>query len=156
LPYILTHPLLASIFKRCAELREQAGDLPEGSAERKKLEKRLSRLEQYRLPKPDARELQQSEPIIDDSGQTIGERHSIRRRFINKRRGRPEEFTIHTRAALEEKLANPGVTWRDLAENHGFQDARTLERAVRILKNVLKSEAIPLPRESDYNQAGNM
>jgi hypothetical protein len=45
LPYILTHRLLRSIMKRHAELKEQAESLPQGSAERKTLEKRISHLE---------------------------------------------------------------------------------------------------------------
>jgi hypothetical protein len=42
LPYILTHPLLKSIMVRHAELKEQAESLPQGSAEWKGLEKRIS------------------------------------------------------------------------------------------------------------------
>jgi hypothetical protein len=38
---------------RHTELKEQAESLPQGSAERKTLEKRISHLEQYRLPKED-------------------------------------------------------------------------------------------------------
>jgi len=155
LPYIATHPLLFRIHKRCAELIEQADALPAGSVARKELDKRISSLEQYNLPKPDARELQESEPIINDWGQKIGERHSLRRRFINTRRGRPEEFTIKTRAALEGKLENPRIVWRQLAEKHGFKDARDLERAVRRLKLVLKREEIPLPEEDDYKRAAS-
>lgn len=142
LPYVLTHPLGASIVKRCAELSEEAAQFPEASAERKELGKRISQLEQYGLPKPDTHDLQESEPIFNDWGQKIGERHSLRRRFINRRRGRPEEFMIRTRAALEEKLANPRVVWHQLAEKYGFQDTRTLERAVRRPKAVLGSPVL--------------
>jgi hypothetical protein len=81
LPFILTHPLLKSIFTRCAELSQQAAEFPEGSAQKKALEKRLSRLE--------------------------------------RRRGRPEELPIQTRAAFEEKLAHPEMTWRQLAAKYG-------------------------------------
>ena len=59
LPYILTYPLLRSSMVRHAELKEQAESLPQGSAERKTLEKRISYLEQYRLPKKDERDAQQ-------------------------------------------------------------------------------------------------
>ena len=145
LPYILTHPLLANIFRHCAELSDQAAQLPEGSQERKALEKRISRLEQYRLPKPTQEELLDGGPILNEWGKQIGERHSLRRRHVNVRRGRPEEFTIKTRAALEEKLANPAATWRELADRFGFQDARTLERAVRRLKALLTREGIQYP-----------
>jgi len=51
LPYIMAHPLLAAIYRRCAELVEEAKGLPEGSEARLSLEKRISQLEQYRLPK---------------------------------------------------------------------------------------------------------
>ncbi|SRR6266567_255485 len=153
LPYIVTHPLLTAIVKRCAVLAEEADALSSGSAPRKDLEKRLSQLEQYKLPKPDARELQESEPIFNDSGQKIGERHSLRQRVIAKRRGRPEEFRIRTRAALEEKLAHPRTTWRELAVKHHFQDRKDLERFVRRLKDVLKREGIALPAEEDYSRA---
>ena len=153
LPYILTHPLLATIVKRCAVLSEEADALPQGTAARKELEKRISQLEQYKLPKPDARDLQESGPILDASGQKVGERHSLRRRVISKRRGRPEEFRIRTRAALEEKLAHPRTTWRELAAKHHFQDRKDLERAVRRLKDVLKREGIVLPTEEDCSRA---
>jgi hypothetical protein len=60
LPYILrtrsAHPLLRSIMARHAQLKEQADSLPRGSAKRKTLEKRISHLEQYRLPEEDERE----------------------------------------------------------------------------------------------------
>jgi|SRR5208283_5383096 len=153
LPYILTHPLLASIFKCCAELSEDAAQLPIGPVPRLEIERRIAQLEQYRLPKPTEQDLLDSGPIVNQWGQQIGERHSIRRRFVARRRGRPEEFTIKTRAALEDKLATPSVTWRQLADKYGFKDAHVLERAVRRLKVVLKREGIPLPQESDYKES---
>jgi hypothetical protein len=146
LPYILTNPLVRSIFERCAQLSERIGQLPPKSPARKVLKKRLSKLEQYRLPKPTQEEAHGNEPILNKTGQQIGTRHSIRRRTIATRRGRPEEFTIRTRAALEEKLANPKITWPQLAKKFGFPDSRTLERSVRRLKDILKRERIPLPR----------
>lgn len=66
LPYILTHPLLRSIVTRHAELKEEAEALPQGSVEYTSLQKRISRLEQYRLPKPDERDAQQTQDIFDD------------------------------------------------------------------------------------------
>jgi hypothetical protein len=92
---------------RHAELKEQADSLPRGSAERKTLEKRISHLEQYRLRKEDERDAGQREDVFDESGKKIGERHSMRKRTIERRRGRPEEFTIKPRAAYEEKLTHP-------------------------------------------------
>jgi hypothetical protein len=59
---------------RHPELKEQADSLPRGSAERKTLEKRISHLEQYRLPK-------QEGGRSSDEGAV------------------PEEFTIKRRAA---------------------------------------------------------
>ncbi len=150
LPYILTHPLLRAIYQRCAELEEEARAMPEGSAQRKELERRIARLEEYRLPKPDARDLEQSEPIFNRWGQKIGERHSIRRRFKESRRGRSAEYRLRTRAALEEKLANPKLRWAQLAEKYAL-DAETLKRAVRLLKVVLRREGIPLPPQSAYS-----
>ena len=153
LPYIATHPLLAVIMKHCAVLSEQADGLPPGSVAKKELDRRICELEQYKLPKPDARDLKESEPILDASGQKIGERHSLRKRFIPKRRGRPEEFRIRTRAALEEKLAHPRTTWRELAERFGFKDKKDLERAVRRLKDLLRREGIALPTSDEYARA---
>jgi hypothetical protein len=147
--YVYNNPLVRSIFVRCAELSERINQLPPKSLARKTLEKRLSRLEQYRLPKPTHEERNTNEPILNKDGQQIGTRHSMRRRTIAIRRGRPEEFTIQTRAALEEKLANPTLTWRHLAQKFRFSDDRTLERSVRRLKTILKSERIPLPRSSN-------
>jgi hypothetical protein len=146
LPYILANPLVKRIFVRCAQLSQQIGRLSAKSPARKALEKRLSKLEPYRLPKPTKEEAQQNEPIINDAGQQIGSRRSLRRRTIATRPGRPDEFTIQTRAALEEKLANPKLTWPQLAQKFGFQDSRALERSVRRLKDILKKEKIPLPR----------
>jgi hypothetical protein len=74
---------------RHAELKEQADSLPQGSAERKTLEKRISHREQYRLPKEDERDAGQREDVFDESGRKIGERHSMRKRMIERRRGRP-------------------------------------------------------------------
>lgn len=150
LPYILTHPLLRSIVVRHAELKEQAESLPQGSAERKTLEKRISRLEQYRLPKEDERDAAQREDVLDQSGEKIGERHSARKRMIDRRRGRPEEFTIKTRAAYEEKLAYPEKVWRVIAAQFELKDPLELRRAVRRLKEVLKSEGIRIPKPEDY------
>jgi hypothetical protein len=90
LPYILTHPLLKSIMVRHAELKEQAESLPQGSAEWKGLEKRISHLEQYRLPKEDERGAGQREDVFDESGQKIGERHSLRKRTFERRRADPK------------------------------------------------------------------
>jgi hypothetical protein len=149
LPYVLNNPLVRSIFVRCAQLSEQISQLSPKSPARIVLEKRLSRLEQYRLPKPTRQEAQQNEPILNNTGQQIGTRHSIRRRTIATRRGRPEEFAIRTRAALEDKLANPKLTWPQLARKFEFPDNRTLERSVRRLKAILKSEGIPLPRRGN-------
>ena len=145
LPYILNNPLVRGIFVRCAQLSEQISQLPPKSQVRRALEKRLSRLEQYRLPKPTQEEARTNDPVLNNTGQQIGTRHSIRRRTIGTRRGRPEEFTIQTRAALEEKLANPRITWPQLAQKFGFLDARTLERSVRRFKAILRGEKIPLP-----------
>lgn len=153
LPYIATHPLLAAIMKSCAVLSEQAEELAADSPARKELNRRISELEQYRLPKPDVRDLAQSEPILDTSGRKVGERHSLRKRVIAKRRGRPEEFRIKVRAALEEKLAHPQTTWRELAEKFGFSDKKDLERAVRRLKHILRRERIGLPTQDDYARA---
>ena len=152
LPYILGNPLTKRIFVRCAELSEQLSQLPPNEPARKALEKRLSRLEQYRLPKPDKEEARLDEPIFNHAGQQIGTRHALRRRTIAIRRGRPEEFTIRTRAALEEKLRNPKITWPTLAEKFDFSDSRALERSVRRLRNVLKKENIPLPRQDEYEK----
>ena len=116
---------------RHAELREQLESLPRGSTERKTLEQRISRLEQYRLPKEDERDAEQREDILDPSGKKVGERHSVRKRMIERRRGRPEEFTIKTRAAYEEKLAHPDKVWRLIAAQFGLKDPMELRRAVR-------------------------
>jgi hypothetical protein len=154
LPYILSHPLIKKIVQKCAELEEEAMDLPEGSERRRSIEKRLGKLEQYKLPKPDATDLEQSVPIFNQWGQKIGNRHSLRRRFVEKRRGRPELHSIAVRAALEEKLADPRLTWPALAEKFGFKDKHDLERAVRQLKILLRREGIlPLIPE-DVQDAG--
>ncbi len=149
LPYILTHPLIRQIYQRSAELQEEATSLPEGSEERRGLEERISQLEQYRLPKTGPSD-RPSEPIFNQRGEKIGERHSLRRRFKEKRRGRPEEYRIKVRAALEEKCANPELTWARLAQKYGFSDQAELRRAVRRLKAVLRLEGISLPPASAY------
>jgi hypothetical protein len=92
---------------RHAELKEQADSLPRGSAKRGTLGKRISHLEQDRLPKEDERDGGQREDVFDESGKKIGERHKVRKRTIERRRGRPKEFTIKPGAAREEKLAHP-------------------------------------------------
>lgn len=152
LPYILTHPLTAAMFRHCAELRGQANTLPDGSAERKSIEKRISQLEEYTLPRPNVSE-QQVTQIVDRWGQVVGETSSLRRRFKNKRRGRPEEYAIQSRAALEEKLSEPQMTWPQLAEKHKFESAEVLKRSVRRLKALLRREAIPLPTSVQYQEA---
>src|SRR6202795_4092211 len=146
LHYILTHPLLADICRHRAQLTIWASDLPESSAERQTLERRISRIEPYALPKPDFSDLRQNEPIFDEHGLQIGERQSLRHRLRPCAPGRPEERTIQTRAALEIKLEHPEITWRELAEKFGFPDGHALERAVRRLKALLRSERIALPR----------
>lgn len=144
LPYILTHPLLRQIYRRCEELKEEALHLPEGSDRRKGAEKRIAQLEQYRLPKPDPSE-QRVFQTMDDFGRVIGERSSLRRRFKPRRPGRPEKCRIAVRAALEDKLANPELTWPELSEKYGFNESKDLERQVRLLKGLLRREGISLP-----------
>ena len=138
LPYILTHPLLRSIMVRHGELKEQAESLPQGSAGRKTLEKRISHLEQYRLPKEDERDAEQRADVFDESGKKIGERHSVRKRMIERRRGRPEEFTIKTRAAYEEKLAHPEKPWRVIATQFELKDALELPRGTALERSAEK------------------
>jgi hypothetical protein len=152
LPYILTHPLLAAIYKRHAELVERAKELPDGSRERRSVERRISLLEQYRLPKPDSSQ-QRVRPIVNSWGQEVGESSSLRRRFKVARPGRPEEHRIRVRAAFEDKLAHPELTWRQLSEKYRFQNPKDLERQVRLLRAVLKSEGIPVPQSTAYREA---
>ncbi len=152
LPYILTHPLLAAIYKRHAELVERAKELPEGSRDRRSVERRISQLEQYRLPKPDSSE-QRVSPIENSWGQEVGETSSLRRRFKMARPGRPEEHRIKIRAAFEDKLAHPELTWRKLSEKYQFQNPKDLERQVRLLRAVLKREGIPIPQSTAYREA---
>jgi hypothetical protein len=152
LPYIVTHPLLSAIYRRHAELMEQAQGLVAGSADRKALERRISLFEQYRLPKPRPQD-QMTAPITDHSGTVIAEESSLRRRVITVRRGRPEEYRIKVRAALEEKIVHPERTWRELAEQFGFGNYKDLERQVRLLKELLRDEGIAIPRAMDYQNA---
>jgi hypothetical protein len=63
LPYIVTHPLLASIYRRHAELLKLAEGLAVGSEARNAVERRISILEQYRLPRPTP-EQQKVTPIV--------------------------------------------------------------------------------------------
>jgi len=152
LPYIMAHPLLAAIYRRCAELVEEAKGLPEGSEARLSLEKRISQLEQYRLPKPDSFE-QQIAPIVKEWGQVVGERSSLRRRFKKTRPGRPEEHRIKVRAAFEDKLAHPELTWRMLSERYGFGNSDDLERQTRLFKSILKREGIAIPPSTAYRDS---
>jgi hypothetical protein len=152
LPYILAHPLLRQILQRCAELKEVVRGLPEDSTERLLMERRIVLLEQYMLPKPIASE-QQTDDILDDSGRKIGKRGSLRHRFKPTRRGRPEEWRIKVRAALEDKLAKPSLTWQQLATRYGFAEVQYLRRQVRLLKAQLRTEGIQLPGPSDYREA---
>jgi hypothetical protein len=149
LPYILTHPLLAAIYRRHAELVEEAKGLPAGSPGRVSLEKRISRLEQYRPPRPSTSE-QQVTAITNELGQVVGERSSLRLRFRAVRPGRPEEHRIKVRAAFEDKTANPSLTWRNLADQYGFNNPKDLERHARMLRALLKREGISLPLPSAY------
>jgi hypothetical protein len=48
--------------------------------------------------------------------------------MIERRRGRPEEFTIKTRAAHEEKLAHPEKAWQVIATQFELKDALELVR----------------------------
>jgi hypothetical protein len=152
LPYILTHPLLRQIYQRCAELKEEASNLPEGSDTRRALEKRIAQLEPYGLPKPDPSE-QRVVQTTDDWGRVIGERSSLRRRFKPRRPGRPENCRIAVRAAIEDKIANPELTWPKLSEKFGFKESRDLERQVRLLKGLLRREGISLPPQAAYREA---
>jgi hypothetical protein len=152
-PYILTHPLLRSIMMRRAELKEQAESLPQGSAERKTLEKRISHLEQYRLPKEDERDAEQRENVFEDSGKKIGERHSVRKRMIERRRGRREEFTIKARCSIRRKIGSSGKPWRVIATQFELKDALELRRAVLRLKEVPKSEGVRISIPEDCSPA---
>jgi hypothetical protein len=159
LEYLTTHPLTAAIHQHHRKLEARAETLPEVSPERKKLEKRISQLEEYCLPKPDAQDLRRSRKLVNKFGQVVGEAHSIRRRFRQNRPGRPAEYSLQVRAALEDKLANPRLTWSQLAKKYSdpargfrfqFTDVRQLQRAVRRLKTLLRREEIQLPSPGDY------
>jgi hypothetical protein len=152
LPYLVTHPLAGSAYKRHAELMAHLKGLAVGSEERKAIERRISVLEQYRLPKPFPEE-QKTAPIVDDSGALTAEVSSLRRRLSTVRRGRPEEFRIKVRAALEEKIVHPERTWRELSQQFGFNNYKDLERQVRLLKKVLQDEGIAIPSLADYQDA---
>ena len=151
LPYILTHPLLKSIMVRHAELKEQAESLSQGSAEWKAPEKRISRLEQYRLPKEDERDAGQREGVFDESGQKIGEvkacvsgRSSDEGADPKNSRSRPvPKKNWPIRKSLGGRLRS----------NSNTKDALELRRAVRRLKEVLKSEGIRIPIPEDYGPA---
>lgn len=153
--YIATHPLLQRIFVRCAELVEMASALADGSVERHEIEKRISRLEQYRLPKPTAADIWRMRPIKNEAGKVIlpGGR-SVRERLKDKRRGPPEQYRIAARAALEEKIRNPGLTWRLLAMKYGLQE-RNLDRQIQFLRKTLKHEGIRIPSARDCRKAEN-
>jgi hypothetical protein len=152
LPYIAKHPLLAAIYRRHAELVDQVQLLPTGSRERKSVERRISQLEQYRLPKPHPSE-QKVTPLTNQLGQIIGQSGSLRRRSSVTHPGRPEECRVKTRAAFEDKLAHPQLTWRELSEKYGFKNSKDLERQVRLLKVFLNSEGIPIPPSTAYHEA---
>ena len=168
LDYILTHPLLQRILRHCAELEEQARALPPGSAERRAIESRIGNLQEYGLPKPTASEQDDIQPLMGRDGRKIGERTSIRRRPIARRRGRPAEWSVKVRAALEEKLSKPNLTWSELAGKFGFrphyrtsEDGKRLlvpggidlECQVRRLRRLLKKERIEVPGTMEYRQA---
>lgn len=138
--------------RRHAELVEQASALQEGSVERKALEKLISELEEYRLPKPTPIE-QQAEPIQDHWGQIIAWRSSLRRRYKPARAGHPAEYRIQSRAALEDMLADPTLTWTQLAKKYHFKDVEVLKRAVRRLKGLLKRAGISLPTQDAIQEA---
>lgn len=152
LPYLVTHPLAGSIYKRHAELMQLATELSQSSEEREDIEKRISALEQYRLPKSLPEE-QKTAPIVDQSGAATAVVSSLRRRYTTVHRGRPEEFRIKVRAALEEKIVHPQRTWRELSHQFGFPNYKDLERQVRLLKRVLKEEDIEIPSAADYREA---
>lgn len=152
LPYILTHPLLASIYRRHAELVDLANGLASGSRDQKVIERRISVLEQYRLPKPLPME-QKTTTIMSASGGVICEESSLRRRLKTVHRGRPEECRIKVRAALEEKVIHPERTWQELARQFGFSNPKDLERQVRLLKQVLQKEGIAIPTAAEYLNA---
>jgi hypothetical protein len=119
---------------RHAELKEQADSLPRGSAERKTLEKRISHLEQYRLPKEDERDAGQIEDVFDESGKTIGERHSVRKRTIRATKGPTRR--IHDQTPVQHTKKNRLIR-KALAGDCGpirTQNALELRRAVRRLK----------------------
>jgi hypothetical protein len=46
----------------------------------------------------------------------MGERQSVRKRMIDRRSGRPEEFTIKTRAAMDREISSSG---KGLAGDYG-------------------------------------
>jgi hypothetical protein len=119
---------------RHAELKEQADSLPRGSAERKTLEKRISHLEQYRLPKEDERDAGQREDVFDESGKKIGERHSVRKRTIRATKGSTRRIHDQTPCSIRRKIGSSGKPWPLIAAQFELKNALELRRAVRRLK----------------------
>lgn len=155
--YILAHPLLKAIFLHLGELKSNATGMSAGSPERKEIERRICRLESYCLPEPSVQDQEESKPLLSVYGKVVIEKHSSRRRFTLTRRGRPAQYRIRVRSALEEKLANPKLTWKEMAGKFGFKDGLErsedgskiripaklqLERHARVLKRLLLQEGI--------------
>lgn len=151
--YIATHPLLQRICKRWGELINELEGLAEDTEEKRDLEKRISRLEQYRLPRPTAADMRDIWTIRNEAGAIIGHGgRSVRQRLRNVSRGRPERHRIAVRAALEEKIRYPRRTWSELATKHDLE-SWDLERQVRLLRKVLKRESIQIPNTQDCRNA---
>ena len=152
LRYIATHPLLQRIYKRCGELMNELEGLAEGTKEKQELERRISLLQQYGLPKPDGFDAHGKRTIKNELGETIGFAHSARQRLKDKHRGQQERHRIRVRAALEEKIRYPQRLWRALAAKHGLE-RWDLERQVGLLRALLKREGIEIPSIQDCRNA---
>lgn len=144
LPYILTHPLLQEILKRIAELKKQVKALPEGSPAQTALNKRIQTLQRYSLPKPTKKE-QETEYLPDRRHKRYIARGGLRHRFLHTWRGRPGTIDQAIRAALEDKLADSGLTWREVFQRYGLkrQNPANMVRRKDRLKKTLHDEGLP-------------
>jgi len=153
-------PIFWAIAERCGELARQAQRLPNGSPERRSIDRRRQKLSAYTFPpihdKP-ASELDSAargfaQLLLKSSTTytweqvkkyTDGFIDSMRKRPV----GHPVEYRYRITEALETKLAHRR-TWNQIWEQMSqevyipFED---FNRQVQLLKRMLRREGIPLP-----------
>lgn len=159
------HPILIALAERYSEIGKQAAQFNEGSPERRRLEKRIRRLEGYMYPMYDKTPDKQERFVMNfatslllgqfgRNGQKLSAWEEIReltdrvaKGIRTRPPGNPIRYRGLIREALENKLIDGQRTWETIWDEVFFDTDVSFDdfkRQINLLKKFLTSEGIKI------------